>query len=296
ATEGQTYTDPLLMQNYQKAKNAGMAIGFYHFMHAYDDGAVQARFMYEKIKDLDYDCRIAIDIEVADNQNNMTINTCILDFACEIEKLTGHKPVIYSYLSFINEHFDDNNLTQYGLWLAEYGVSKASPVKLWGTNIIGWQYADNGNFTSSTDLDIFDEDIYIKKPQALTENESQSTNISVGAKVELKESTPTYATGQAIPDWVKGKTYTVEQISNNKVLLKEIESWVYLKDVILADNCKYGIVTASVLNVRSGAGTNYPVIGQVKKGDKIKLDCKVGDWWSTYYGEHGGFMYAEYLK
>lgn len=31
------------------------------------------------------------------------------------------------------------------------------------------------------------------------------------------------------------------------------------------------IVTADVLNVRSGRGTNYPVIGQLHKGDKINL-------------------------
>lgn len=62
------------------------------------------------------------------------------------------------------------------------------------------------------------------------------------------------------------------------------------------NNDKYAIVIATVLNVRSGAGLNYPVIGQLKEGDKIKLDCKVGEWWSTYYGEHGGFMHAEYLK
>lgn len=59
---------------------------------------------------------------------------------------------------------------------------------------------------------------------------------------------------------------------------------------------KYAIVTANVLNVRKGAGLNAPIIGQVKKDDKIELDCKVGDWWSTYYGEHGGFMSAQYLK
>ena len=64
---------------------------------------------------------------------------------------------------------------------------------------------------------------------------------------------------------------------------------------VINDNSKYGIVTANVLNVRKGAGTDYEVVGQVHKGDKIKLDCKVGDWWSTYYGEHGGFMYADYL-
>lgn len=58
----------------------------------------------------------------------------------------------------------------------------------------------------------------------------------------------------------------------------------------------YGTVTASVLNVRKGAGTQYPVIGQLKKGDKVKLDVKVGQWWSTYYGEHGGFVHGDYIS
>ena len=67
------------------------------------------------------------------------------------------------------------------------------------------------------------------------------------------------------------------------------------KTTVTNDHSKYGIVIANVLNVRKGAGTNYEVVGQVHKGDKIKLDCKVGNWWSTYYGEHGGFMYGDYL-
>lgn len=58
----------------------------------------------------------------------------------------------------------------------------------------------------------------------------------------------------------------------------------------------YGVVTASVLNVRKGAGTNYPVIGQLQRGDRVKLDVKVGQWWSTYYGEHGGFVHSDYIS
>ena len=58
----------------------------------------------------------------------------------------------------------------------------------------------------------------------------------------------------------------------------------------------YGVVTASVLNVRKGAGTQYPIVGQLKKGDKVKLDVKVGQWWSTYYGEHGGFVHGDYIS
>lgn len=40
----------------------------------------------------------------------------------------------------------------------------------------------------------------------------------------------TYATGQLIPAWVKDKLYTVVQEKNDKILLKEIYSWVYKKD------------------------------------------------------------------
>lgn len=59
---------------------------------------------------------------------------------------------------------------------------------------------------------------------------------------------------------------------------------------------KYGIVTASVLNVRSGAGTTHGVIGQLKKNTKIRLDTKVGSWWSIYFGNNGGFVHGDYIR
>lgn len=40
-----------------------------------------------------------------------------------------------------------------------------------------------------------------------------------------------YATGQTIPAWVKGKTYTVQQVSGSKALIKEITSWVKTSDL-----------------------------------------------------------------
>lgn len=57
------------------------------------------------------------------------------------------------------------------------------------------------------------------------------TKIKVGAKVTLQKNATKYATGQTIPNWVKGKKYTIMQIGSDKVLLKEIYSWVYTKDV-----------------------------------------------------------------
>lgn len=53
-----------------------------------------------------------------------------------------------------------------------------------------------------------------------------------GKKVVLSKSASKYATGETIPSNVKGKTYTVMQDNGgDKVLLKEILSWVYRKDV-----------------------------------------------------------------
>ena len=56
--------------------------------------------------------------------------------------------------------------------------------------------------------------------------------IEVGSKVKVIGTN--YATGETIPDWVKQNIYTVSQITNNKALLKEIVSWVYLNDSVLA--------------------------------------------------------------
>jgi N-acetylmuramoyl-L-alanine amidase len=57
-----------------------------------------------------------------------------------------------------------------------------------------------------------------------------------------------------------------------------------------------GVVTASTLNVRDGAGANYKVIGKLKKGDKVKISKKVGNWYDIYFGDHGGYVSADFIK
>lgn len=224
ATEGQTYIDPLCEINYNKAIAAGLNVGFYHFMHSTDDGAVQAEFFYNKIKGKNITCRPAIDIEVTDNQDNEAINKCILDFSNKIKELMGLDCVIYTYLNFANTYLD-STIGNIPLWLAEYGVSTPQPTTIWGSNLIGWQFNDNGNFTGSTDLDLFSSDIFVPVKENI---ELKSNDI-----VTINQSATEYATGQTIPDWVKSSQYTIEQISINKVLLQEIESWVNICDVTL---------------------------------------------------------------
>jgi septal ring-binding cell division protein DamX len=69
-------------------------------------------------------------------------------------------------------------------------------------------------------------DVYIT-----TSKPVPAKTLKVGSKVKITGSK--YATGQTIPDWVKSKTYTVQQIAGDKVLIKEIVSWVFIKDLML---------------------------------------------------------------
>ena len=58
-----------------------------------------------------------------------------------------------------------------------------------------------------------------------------STDFKVGQRVKVKLSASRYATGQSIPSWVKGNSYTIQQVKSDRVLLKEIVSWLYKSDV-----------------------------------------------------------------
>lgn len=62
---------------------------------------------------------------------------------------------------------------------------------------------------------------------------SPTPTMSVGSRVKVNSEASSYATGQTIPNSVKGNVYTVMQISGDRVLLREIYSWVFRRDITL---------------------------------------------------------------
>ncbi|MGP0690366.1 SH3 domain-containing protein [Priestia aryabhattai] len=56
------------------------------------------------------------------------------------------------------------------------------------------------------------------------------------------------------------------------------------------------IVTASTLNVRSGAGTSYASIGSVTKGQKLSVVSKSGDWYKINYNGRTGYVSSDYVQ
>lgn len=58
-----------------------------------------------------------------------------------------------------------------------------------------------------------------------------------------------------------------------------------------------GLVTASTLNVRSGPGTNYPVVAKVNKNEYIRVFAGVGNWYIVQVeGDYVGAVSKQYVK
>lgn len=68
------------------------------------------------------------------------------------------------------------------------------------------------------------------KPAAQTQQTAAAGAITVGSRVKITGTT--YPSGQKIADFALRKTHTVSQVKNDQALLKEIISWVALKDLV----------------------------------------------------------------
>ncbi|MBX9997478.1 SH3 domain-containing protein, partial [Priestia aryabhattai] len=55
-------------------------------------------------------------------------------------------------------------------------------------------------------------------------------------------------------------------------------------------------VTASKLNVRSGAGTTYGIIGSVVKGQTLSVMSKSGSWYKINYNGRTGYVSSDYVQ
>lgn len=58
----------------------------------------------------------------------------------------------------------------------------------------------------------------------------------------------------------------------------------------------YILSKASGIRIRSGAGSNYSVIGQIEKNDMLVFKGKEGNYYITTYKERTGYIHADYCK
>lgn len=64
----------------------------------------------------------------------------------------------------------------------------------------------------------------------------------------------------------------------------------------VSQKAQYIKCTGSSVNIRSGAGTSYSVLGSAETGTMYAVIGKSGNWYKTYYRNKTAYIYAEYAS
>lgn len=208
---------------------------------------------------------VALDVESGQQ------STSTVDYALNRIKQAGYTPVLYGYKSYLVTHVDLASLAKkYPLWLAEYpdyNVTTKPNYNFFPSydNIGIFQftstYVASGldgdvDLTGITDNGYHNGDASkpITKPvavkQGIVADRTSKQDISTGYTVKVNYSAKRWASGQAIPNWVKGRMYPVVQTGGDKVLLGGIMSWIKRSDVEILQTAKQ--TTGGIYTVKPG--------------------------------------------
>lgn len=159
------YTDEYFAENYERAKAAGLKIGFYHYVTArsVDEGRRQARFFASLAAGREPDMRLAMDFEYFGSLSVSQINAISEAYLDELTALTKREAVIYSDLSNARNIFSRALAEKYPLWAAQYGADEPSANGKW-REWVGFQYTDEGRvggIYGNVDRNIFTEGIFL---------------------------------------------------------------------------------------------------------------------------------------
>lgn len=177
-------------------------------------------------------------------------NTDAILYALKRIKDAGYTPMLYGYLNYFNAHIYLGQISgTYKLWLGEYPDYKVTPKPNYNyfpswENVALFQFTSTyiaGGLDGNIDLTGITDNGYTKNdnphtntPAIDTGKAAQDTpkhDIKSGDKVKVNFSAVHWSTGERIPSWVKGQTYTVAKVSGKKVLLSGINSWIAKSNV-----------------------------------------------------------------
>lgn len=160
------------------------------------------------------------------------------------------------------------------------------------TGYVSGKYVKNGGKTSSSSDKSSSKSFQVKVT-------ASSLNVRKGAGTS-------YAT---IGSLKKNATATVVGQSNGWYKIKYGKGYGYISSKYTtktgssssssssSSKVNYNVkVTASSLNVRKGAGTDYATIGSLKKGDVVKATAKKNGWYKIQYKGGTGYISAKYAE
>lgn len=136
ASQGQSFRDSMFVTNAAGARKAGVLVGAYHFIDAastdaakkeaanfaaaiVDAGGIEA-FQLPPV--MDYE-------ELQDGMDASDVHAVAMAFLTEIERLTGVRPIIYTYIGFASNF--DASFSAYEVWMARYSTTPPVDTAAW---------------------------------------------------------------------------------------------------------------------------------------------------------------------
>lgn len=237
---------------------------------------------------------VALDYESGASADKQANTNAILH-GMRMIKAAGYTPMYYSGKPYtVANVYVDQIIREFpnSLWMAAYPDYNVTPTPNYNVfpsmdGVAIYQFTSTyiaGGLDGNIDLTGITDNGYTKNnnPETQTPAISQGqqadntpkSDIAVGNQVKVKFGARSWATGEAIPDWVKGRTYNVAQVSGNRVLLSGINSWINKSDVeiISVSSAPIQAPATSTYTVRSGDtlssiaakfGTNYQALASL---------------------------------
>lgn len=216
------FTDGKLAANVAGAHNAGIDCGVYHYFTAKTDAEAEyeAEYFLEAIEPHKryIDLWAAVDVESEPHLGGVgktLLTSAAKTFMAEVKK-AGYKPMLYTNPNYLTYRFAPSAFDDYDIWLAHWGVKK--PMTVPNTRI--WQYGLGRVDGISTDVDM-DEGYFGDEGQS--EEQTKKYKVGDGYRVQPGD---VYSNGKVVPGALWGKLYTISQVKPDRILLREINSWV----------------------------------------------------------------------
>ncbi|EMF0284155.1 LysM peptidoglycan-binding domain-containing protein [Enterococcus hirae] len=189
---------------------------------------------------------VALDFEHGASSDR-NANTETILYGMRRIRQAGYTPMYYSYKPFTLQYVDYQRIIKEfpnSLWIAGYPSYNVTPEPLYNyfpsmDGVAIWQFTSTyiaGGLDGNVDLTGITDNGYTNsdKPQTDTPainageetSEKPKSEIKTGDTVKVNFSAKNWATGEAIPQWVKGESYKVQQVNGNKILLANILSWI----------------------------------------------------------------------
>ena len=196
---------------------------------------------------------VALDFEHGAS-SDVNANTETILYGMRRIKQAGYTPMYYSYKPFTLQYVDYQRIIKEfpnSLWIAAYPSYEVTPEPLYAyfpsmEGIGIWQFTSTyiaGGLDGNVDLIGITDSGYTdtNKPETDTPatdageeiEKIPNSDVKVGDTVKVKFNVDAWATGEAIPDWVKGNSYKVQEVTENRVLLEGILSWISKGDIEL---------------------------------------------------------------